>query len=329
MRYLDRHWQRWTPLTFVLLPLTALYCVLVVLRRWAYRVRLLRRVRVPVPVIVVGNISVGGTGKTPLVIGLVEILRAHGWRPGIVVRGYRGRAATWPQQVTAASDPVEVGDEPVLLARRTGVPVIAGPRRAAAAVALLAHGCDIVVSDDGLQHYALERDLEIAVIDAARGFGNGLCLPAGPLRESRARLRTVAAQVVQGAAPTGAWSLRLASEALRALDSERTVSPAELPGTTVHAVAGIGNPERFFASLRVLGFTVLPHAYPDHHRFSARDLRFGDGLAVIMTEKDAVKCRAFAAANVYYLPVRAVLADGFDEFILKQLHGHRHGQETT
>lgn len=328
MQYLERHWQTWTALTVALLPLSAIFCVIVALRRWAYRVGILRRTRLPIPVIVVGNISVGGTGKTPLVIALVELLRAHGWRPGVITRGYGGNATSWPQAVTAASDPTAVGDEAVLIARRTGVPVMAGPQRRESARALLAQACDIVISDDGLQHYALVRDLEIAVIDGARGLGNGLCLPAGPLRESRARLRTVDARVVQGVAMGDAFVMRLQADDLRAVANERTVALVDLP-RRVHAVAGIGNPARFFSSLSALGLTVVPHPFPDHHRFTAADLDFGDTLPVIMTEKDAVKCRAFARADVYYLPVRALLPAEFDTFILTQANGFRHGQKTS
>ncbi|MEJ2653110.1 MAG: tetraacyldisaccharide 4'-kinase [Gammaproteobacteria bacterium] len=271
-------WYGSHPLSILLLPLSGVFGLLVSLRRFAYETGMLRRHKLPVPVIVIGNITVGGTGKTPLVIWLVESLRGAGYRPGVVSRGYGGDTARMPQLVTADSDPVAVGDEPVLIAQRAACPVAVAPRRVMAARALIAdHDCNVIVSDDGLQHYALERDMEIAVIDGERRLGNGHYLPAGPLREQATRLRRVDIMVVNGKA---------------------------LPGEC-HAVAGIGNPARFFDQLRGQGLKVVEHPFPDHHRFRAADLRFGDDLPVVMTEKDAVKCRAFAAPNHWYVPVSA------------------------
>jgi len=300
-------WYGSHPLSFALLPLSALFRVVVSVRRFAYKTGVLRSHKLPVPVIVVGNITVGGTGKTPLVIWLVEALRAAGHHPGVVSRGYGGNAAVWPQPVTADSDPASVGDEPVLIARRAACPVVVAPQRVAAARRLIAdYACDVVVCDDGLQHYALRRDAEIAVIDGERRLGNGRCLPAGPLRETAARLRSVDLTVVNGAASSGECRMRLSGSVAQVLAGPpRERDLGEWRGSTVHAVAGIGNPGRFFAHLREQGLNIVEHPFPDHHRFQAEDLHFGDDLPVIMTEKDAVKCRSFAGPLHWYIPVSA------------------------
>ncbi len=259
------------------------------------------------PVIVVGNISVGGTGKTPLVIWLATVLEDNGYRPGVISRGYGGRASVWPQLVTSDSDPALVGDEPILIARRTRCPIAVAPRRNAAARALLeAHGCDVLISDDGLQHYGLLRDIEIAVIAGERGLGNGWCLPAGPLREPPSRLREVDFVVTQGRVLDGSLVMRLHGEQALNLLDPCVVQPLEaFAGRRIHAVAGIGNPKRFFDDLARIGLELNAHPFPDHHRFTAADLEFGDEHPVLMTEKDAVKCRAFAKAHHWYVPVTA------------------------
>jgi tetraacyldisaccharide 4'-kinase len=305
-------WYGSHPLSFALLPLSALFRVVVSVRRFAYYSGVLRTHKLPVPVIVVGNITVGGTGKTPLVIWLVEALRAAGHRPGVVSRGYGGDAAVWPQPVTADSDPAKVGDEPVLIARRAACPVVVAPQRVAAARRLIAdYACDVVVCDDGLQHYALRRDAEIVVIDGERRLGNGRCLPAGPLRETAARLRSVDLTVVNGAALPGECRMQLSGSVARSLAGPpRERDLGEWRGSTVHGVAGIGNPGRFFGHLRGQGLKVVEHPFPDHHRFQAEDLSFGDDLPVIMTEKDAVKCRDFAGPLHWYVPVSARIDDG-------------------
>ena len=313
-------WYGSHPLSIILLPLGGLFRVLVAVRRYAYKTGVLRSHKLPVPVIVVGNITVGGTGKTPLVIWLVDVLRKAGHRPGVVSRGYGGNASTWPQLVDADSDPGAVGDEPVLIARRTECPVAVAPRRVEAARRLIADfACDVIVCDDGLQHYALDRDVEIAVIDGERRLGNGRCLPAGPLRETAARLRSVDVTVINGAASSGECGMRLAGTLAQSLGDPRLEHElAEWRGSTVHGVAGIGNPGRFFAYLREQGLTVVEHAFPDHHGFEAEDLRFGDDLPVIMTEKDAVKCRAFAGPLHWYVPVNALI-DGDCQRRLRRL----------
>jgi len=296
--------------------LAAVYGAGVRLRLAAYRRGLLPRHRMGVPVIVVGNIVAGGSGKTPLVVELVERLRATGRKPGVASRGYGRDQAETPRWVDARSDPALCGDEPVLVARRTGAKVRVDRDRVAAARALVEAGCDVVVCDDGLQHYRLARDVEIEVVDARRGHGNGLLLPAGPLREPSERAAACDFHVLNDATGEaepgfGQWRMQLrAGDALPLLGG-RPVPLQAFAGRRVHAVAGIGDPERFFATLRAQGIAVVPHAFPDHHRFGAGDFEFGSDLPVLMTEKDAVKCAAFATDRHYLVPVRAELPEAF------------------
>lgn len=303
-------WLRTTPRTLVLLPVAAVFRVVIFVRRLAYAVGLLKTFRVGAPVLVVGNIFVGGTGKTPLVLWLVRYLRTMQLQPGIITRGYGGQAENWPQRVTAESDPAQVGDEPVLLAQRGGCPVVASPdRRQAAETLINEFGCNVVVSDDGLQHYRLRRDLEIVVLDAARGLGNGHLLPAGPLREPRSRLRSVDLLVANGGP---SWltpyyfTLRL-GKAWNLQDPSRRVPLTEFGGDQVHAVTGIGNPDRFFAAVARYGMQVIPHPFADHYPFEQKDIEFDDNLPVLMTEKDAVKCAGFASARHWVVPAETVL----------------------
>ena len=308
---------RLTPLTLPLVPLSVLFAGAVALRRALYRIGLLRSQRLPVPVVVVGNITVGGSGKTPLVAALAGALAARGWRPGIVSRGYgrrKGPGGEAPLLVAHDSDPALAGDEPVLLAR-AGFPVAVASDRVAAANALLAAHpeCNVIVADDGLQHLRLARDVEIAVMDAARGFGNGWRLPAGPLREAPDRLAAADAVVAlcrEGAAPPQAWPgafvMTLAGEVFHRVNAPDVTAGADaFGGAGVHALAGIGDPERFFAQLRALGVDVVAHPLPDHHAFSAADLALPGASAILMTEKDAVKCGSLADDRCWYLPVRA------------------------
>jgi tetraacyldisaccharide 4'-kinase len=275
-------------------------------------------------VVVVGNLIAGGSGKTPMAIALVERLRAAGWTPGVASRGYGRRDAATPQWVSRETDPAIGGDEPVLIARRTGARVRVDRDRLAAARALVAEGCDIVVCDDGLQHYRLMRDVEIEVIDGRRRYGNERMLPAGPLREPQARAATCdfrvvnlgtldasSAPVASDAAGFGEWPMRLMSTDAQALLGARTLPVSAFAGRRVHAVAGIGDPERFFETLRGAGIAVVPHAFPDHHRYVADDLRFGSDLPVLMTEKDAVKCAGFAGDEHYSIAIRAELPEAF------------------
>jgi tetraacyldisaccharide 4'-kinase len=284
-----------------------------------------------VPVVVVGNLTVGGTGKTPLVLWLARALRARGRQPGIVSRGYGGRGVRGALRVHAGSDVGVVGDEALLIARRSGCPVAVGRDRAAAAALVAGDGADIVIADDGLQHYALARDVEVAVLDDARRLGNGHCLPAGPLREPASRLSDVDAVVVHDDAtgvnewPPGAFPMRLQARAVRALASNAERSLESFAGERVHALAGIGNPERFFVSLRSQRLDVIAHPFPDHARLRREDIGFGDGLPVLMTEKDAVKCARFAGPEHWYVSVDAVLAPADAERLLALVDGARNG----
>ncbi len=320
MSRLQDAWYRRSWITWLLLPVSWLFCLLVMLRRALYRWGILRSHRLPVPVIVAGNISVGGTGKTPLVIALVELLRLQGWKPGVISRGYGGEAAQWPQPVHADSDAYLIGDEPLLIAQRTGVPMAVGPDRIAAAQLLLAtHEIDVIVSDDGLQHYRMQRDVEIAVVDGMRGLGNGHCLPAGPLREPSYRLHQVNFVMVNGGGGEGMPMILEPQPPLSVSDEQRTKSLDDFRGQPVHALAGIGNPQRFFQMLERAGLHILPHPFPDHYRYTAADIDFGDDALVLMTEKDAVKCRSISDGRHWYIPVAARLPEDFGQQLKNSL----------
>ncbi|MFE8032407.1 tetraacyldisaccharide 4'-kinase [Thiohalocapsa marina] len=316
----DIWYGRRHPLARLLLPLSWLYDAIVRVRRRAYLKGWLTSERLPAPVVMVGNLTVGGTGKTPLVLRLVELLRAQGWTPAIITRGYGGRAEHWPQRVTPASDPDRVGDEPVLLARRSGCIVVAGPDRVAAGrLAIELSSCDILISDDGLQHYRLARDLEIVLIDGARGFGNGRCLPAGPLREPPERLNSVDLALHKGGVGSGHRMQLHPGELVNLRDPSRRCPLSDLSGQQVYAVAGIGHPEPFFTQLEAAGLRVERRPYPDHHRYRPQDAEHWRGLPVIMTEKDAVKCAAFAESDHWSLPVEAILDPEFESRFLAKL----------
>ena len=314
-----------------------LYRTLVAVRRGLFRAGILRAHRLPVPVIVVGNINVGGVGKTPLTRALAEQLALRGRKPGIVSRGYGGSNVA-PRAVVRGDDPGVVGDEPPLYAE-AGLPVWIGHDRVEAARGLIrSHpACDVIVADDGLQHYALRRDVEVAVIDAARGLGNGWLLPAGPLREPARRLDRVDAIVLNaaatvvapadplrsGAAPTvPRFTMRLLPEAWRRVVDDAVVAqPSSLPREAVHAVAGIANPARFFDTLRGLGLNFVAHPFPDHHRYRAVDLAWPGARAILMTEKDAVKCRLIGDDRMLWLPVRAEIDAALVTLIEDRMHG--------
>lgn len=318
---IEKLWYRRSGFTYLLRPFSWLFRSIVFIRRLFYRLGVKKSTRLPVPVIVVGNVTVGGTGKTPLVAWLAHTLTAQGYRPGIVSRGFQGRATQWPQNVTKDSDPKLVGDEPVLLAYRTGCPVVVDPNRVSAAQYLLAHHtCDVVISDDGLQHYALTRDIEIAVVDGLRHFGNRLCLPAGPLREPLHRLNQVDFIVCNGAHEPGWFAMQLRpDEVYNVADPSQRLSLEACRERQWHAIAGIGHPERFFLQLEHLGLNIHGHRYPDHHAFLKADIEFGEDDVVMMTEKDAVKCRDFADQRHWCLPVTAELPGAFSEALLERL----------
>ncbi len=326
MTWLERQWYRWTPWHVVLLPLSLLFWLLSTLRRALYRLGWLGSTQLNAPVIVVGNISVGGAGKTPLVIALVALLKEQGYRPGIISRGYLGRG-TLPRPVQSTSDPIEVGDEPVLLALKTACPVWVGQDRVEAGMALLGSHpeVNVIVSDDGLQHYRLRRDVEIVVIDAERWFGNGQLLPAGPLREPPLRLKQADVVVINGWLPGAPlqrreFTMQLVGELFYNLrNPSLRARPEIFVGQTVHALAGIGYPQRFFKHLKKLGLRFSEHPFPDHHGFIPRDLSFHESEVILMTEKDAVKCADFAGDNVWVLPVEAKLDPGVGLAVLEKL----------
>ncbi len=308
--------------------LSWIYGAVVRVRSRAYAAHWLRSHQVGKPVIVVGNLTVGGTGKTPLVAWLAERLSQRGLRVGIVSRGY-GRSFDEPHLVAPDSNWREVGDEPLLLRRRTGCLTMVGRERVAAARALVAHGVDVIIADDGLQHLRLSRDFEIVVVDGTRGFGNGRLLPAGPLREPASRLLRADATVVNGrpehrslqeAGLTASPSMAMvAGNACRLDDGAPEQSLERFRGQRAHAVAGIGNPSRFFRDLRERGIDVIEHPFPDHHPFVESELEFGDRLPVLMTEKDAVKCREFAASRLWYVPISAQLGEPQERELLQRV----------
>ena len=317
--------------------LSAVYGSVTALRRGLYRSGIKRSRHPGAPVIVVGNIVAGGTGKTPLTIALVNRLRAAGLTPGVASRGHGRIDAKTARWVEAGSDARLSGDEPLLIAHSTGVKVRVDRDRVAAAIALVQAGCNVIVCDDGLQHYRLARDIEIEVVDARHRYGNGRLLPAGPLREPIERaadctFRVLNLGVVQDEAMAsvsglGEWPMRLqVIEALPLLGG-RSQSLAAFAGQRVHAVAGIGDPERFFNTLRDVGIAVVPHAFPDHHAYQAQELDFGSPLPVLMTEKDAVKCTAFAQRHWYSVPVQARMPDAFWAALLAKLSGVKKGSE--
>lgn len=311
---LDMWYYNRTPwLSLLLLPLSWIFRLLIVLRRAYYR-HIVKPQPLSVPVIVVGNINLGGSGKSPLLISLALHLQKLGYSPGVISRGYGSISPHYPFVVTGETPAELAGDEPLMIAQRSACPVVIDADRLAAAKKLIELDCcDIILSDDGLQHYRLPRDLEIVVVDGERGFGNGRLLPAGPLREPASRLRQVDWVAVNGGLDKDSvdtdksilgWpnaedtriNMQLHPVNWQRLSDAESLRLDQLPGTPiakgkVHAVAGIGNPQRFFQSLTALGVDFIPHPFPDHHLFQWSDIDFADDLPVVMTEKDAVKCR--------------------------------------
>lgn len=326
-KYIETAWyQEGTNKLWFLYPFMFLYRILFLLRALLYKT-VFQPVSVPVPLIVVGNLTVGGTGKTPVVIALTEYLMEKGFNPGVVSRGFGGKADFYPMLVNGQSKVEECGDEPLLIYKRTGVPVAVDPKRSRAASFLVYDvGCDVIVSDDGLQHLAMERDFEILVLDGKRAFGNAYCLPVGPLREAKSRISSVDLMVINWGSDDSAnqentlkalqpYKVTRANMHFRAKALESVVddgfSMEPVKGDKVHAVAGIGNPERFFATLEKQGYEVIPHVFEDHYRYKEEDLDFGDELPVIMTEKDAVKCMEFKRKNLWYLAVDGEIENQF------------------
>ena len=321
-RWLQGVWYGGSRVPLLLRLFSWLFALAAAKRRLLYRTGIFRTYSPGCPVLVVGNITVGGSGKTPLTLWLAERLSRRGFKVGIVLRGY-GRAGKGVQRVHPDSEVQAVGDEALLLAQRSGVPVAVGTDRVAAARLLVDEGLTLILADDGLQHLRLSRQAEIAVIDAQRGFGNGLLLPAGPLRERPSRLKRVSAVVLNGegcADWPGALRMHLHGAQLLAVDgSGRREALSAWSGRSVHALAGIGHPERFFASLEQAGLKVKPHAFADHHCYQAADLEFPGALPVLMTEKDAVKCRTLAGPDCWYLPVVAEFTEEAAAELLRRI----------
>ncbi|MFK8066667.1 MAG: tetraacyldisaccharide 4'-kinase [Gammaproteobacteria bacterium] len=305
---------------YFLAPVAWLYRLIIYLRKKAYRTGLLHINKLPVPVFIIGNISVGGTGKTPLVIWLIKFLKKQGYKPGVISRGYGGQSTQWPQQVLAESDPERVGDEPVIIARNAVCPVYVDPDRFAAGSMLLRdHDCDIIICDDGLQHYSLHRDFEICVVDGKRRHGNQRCLPAGPLREPLSRLESVDAIVCNGADYDGEFHMRFIPTAIQQITTGKIKQIEDFRSKKIHAVAGIGNPQRFFDTLRSHDLNIIEHVFPDHHLYTETDLDFQDEEIVIMTEKDAVKCYKLMEDRHWYLSIEASLPEIFERRLLNYL----------
>lgn len=316
-----KSWQNPTILTWVLWPLSVLYRVLFSLRQLLYKTGIKKRYRAPVPVIVIGNITVGGTGKTPLVIYLLEFLAKQGFKPGVISRGYSGSAESYPLTVTTETPVSGCGDEPSLIVSRTNAPMVVGPNRAESIQQLLKEfDVDIVISDDGLQHLAMQRDIEICLQDSTKTSTNFHLLPAGPYRESLSRLKSIDLLVQHISLSNDKINEHVTTMNLVAGEPQPLVMSNTCTWsaeTKVHAIAGIGNPERFFSTCRAIGLDIIEHPFADHHQFSASDLKFNDQLPVLMTEKDAVKCVGFANQQHWYLPVDAKLSANFDEQIIE------------
>jgi len=315
---LERHWyqKKLTVFTFLLLPLSFLFFILIFIRKKCFELGLFKTVSLPVPVIVVGNITVGGTGKTPFIIWLADYLQQQGFHPGIISRGYGGKKHRDPVIVTELSQPKDIGDEALLLKRRTQCPMVVCVDRVRAAQTLLEKNakCDIILSDDGLQHYRLGRQVEIVLIDSARQLGNGYLLPAGPLRELSSRLKKVDCVIQNGV------DMQLVGDQCVSLTNPtKKCSLDFFSGKKVHVVTAIGNPERFFLSLTKHNIDIIPHSYPDHYLFSREDIFFQDNYPVLMTEKDAVKCEKFSDERHWYLPVSVEVGKDIVDVVIPRL----------
>lgn len=335
MKSITHYWHSLNPVSVILIPVSLIFCCLVKLRRFAYQQHWLAINRFSLPVIVVGNIYVGGNGKTPFVIWLAEQLKHQGLKPAIVSRGYGAsrEGGNWPREVILNGDITRYGDEPYLLKQQTGCPVIIDPDRSRAIKKIQQeYEADLIISDDGLQHYAMSRFIEINITDAKRLYGNRLCLPAGPLREACSRLQQVdyivynqaAGQFSQEAEKDKEYLMSYDFDVLQSLDGKKSVRLEEFMGQTVHAVAGIGDPSRFFSLLSDRGIELIEHAFADHYFYAKKDLVFSDSYPVIMTEKDAVKCTRLTLDNAWFLPIKARVEGRLSENIMKKLRNY-HG----
>jgi len=320
-KFVDEVWYKDHFIGTWLMPLSFIFRDIAKFRRWLYKKGFKSVEKMPVPVIIVGNITLGGTGKTPLVIYLVEQLKAAGFNPAVISRGYGGQSATWPVLVNADSDVALIGDEPLLIAQQAGCPVAVGPVRADSARLLLENASiDVIISDDGLQHYALYRDIEIVVIDGVRRFGNNFCLPSGPLREPQERIQEVDFVICNGGeAEENEILMQLEGDYAVNMQTQEHKPLAEFRGMLCHAIAGIGNPQRFFDLLEKQGVVCQAHPFPDHYVYTEKEIRFNAAEAILMTEKDAVKCRSFASALHWYVPVKATVESSFMQKLIALL----------
>jgi len=309
MKTLDQYWDSINVISIMLLPLSILFYLISRLRKFAYKTGLIFSYQSPVPVVVIGNISVGGTGKTPLIIELVKQLQKKGKNPAVISRGYGGQSKKWPQIVSSKTQALQVGDEPQLIFQHTQCPVVVGPNRKDDIELLLSEfNCDVILSDDGMQHYALQRNIEICVVDADKKFGNGFFIPAGPLRESQLRLKTVDLVLYNGFSENQSFFEMRAIDCMSVGGAQEKLKLESFSGKTVHAIAGIGYPQRFFSMLKKHNIKVIPHAFKDHHLYQISDLVFDDDLDVLMTEKDAIKCLDLNLKNHWSVPVEIVFA---------------------
>lgn len=316
-------WQRPTILTWLLWPLSIIYRVIFYLRGLAYKYGVIKSYSAKVPVIVVGNITVGGTGKTPMVIYLIELLLKHGFKPGVISRGYSGSSELFPLTVSLDTPASICGDEPALIVKHTNAPMVVGADRSATIEKLLREfEVNVIISDDGLQHLAMQRDVEICLEDLTTSADNQFLLPAGPYREPISRLQTVDLHVqhidsVDLVANEPSYAMKLVADQPVSLIENNTDGWSS--DNKIHAIAGIGNPQRFFNTCRALGMDIIEHVFPDHYEYTADDIEFNDDLPILMTEKDAVKCANFANQRQWYLPVNAKLSSNFDEHLLNLL----------
>ncbi|NQY51115.1 MAG: tetraacyldisaccharide 4'-kinase [Piscirickettsiaceae bacterium] len=323
-KYLLESWYQTHSLRWLLSPLSTLFRIATTLLQLCYKSEIFKRYSIPIPVIIIGNINIGGTGKTPLVIWLARQLQRYGFKPGIISRGYGSMPKRYPLLVSKDSDPADVGDEPVIIARHIDCPIAISPKRIKASTALIKHfNCNLIISDDGLQHYAFNRNIEIVVVDAERTFGNEYCLPSGPLREPISRLKYIDFLVYNGEYSNYLFDITISAvKAINLTDTSIQKGLVDFSGQDAHGIAGIGNPKRFFNLLNELGINVIPHEFNDHHYFQSTDINFDDDKMVLMTEKDAVKCQYFASYNMWYVPIKAAVSGKLNQRIIQKLAGN-------